>query len=557
MYQAFYRKYRPKSFDDVVGQEHITETLRNQVRSGRLSHAYLFIGTRGTGKTTCAKLLARAVNCENPQDGNPCGHCRSCLGIEDGSILDVVELDAASNNGIDNVRAIRDEAIFSPASVRMRVYIVDEVHMLSTPAFNALLKILEEPPAHLMFILATTELHKIPATILSRCQRHSFRRLTADTVAERLLRVASQEGIELLPDAARLLGRLAEGSMRDGLTLLDQCASGERVDTETVLSAMGLSGNYRMRQLLDCIAAGDTDGALMLFQTLWQNGKEPASMLTELASLMRDALMLRVAPKHGQELLSGAYDEESLRTVSLEQEELLRGIDTIQRWLGRMAAARSPRMLAELCLVELCGSGVEPVEKPAFAGISSANTRPKPVRKAPEKIPAQALDAVRGESPVKVPEESVREEELPPIPDEPPWETAEPPAAVEEPIPEQPVTQATNTAPENISTKPASVPDWAGFLREAESKLSPGIYRLIADEFQTQGEFQEGELVLHISGSFAMNLLSAPDTQGKLRACASVYCGVPMELRLETAVPPKGDVDKLDGLGKFGNVTFG
>ena len=220
MYQALYRKYRPKTFDDVVGQEHITETLKKQVETGRLSHAYLFIGTRGTGKTTCAKILAKAVNCERPVNGNPCNQCAACRGIDDGSILDVVELDAASNNGVDNVRALRDEAVFSPANVRKRVYIIDEVHMLSTSAFNALLKILEEPPAHLMFILATTELHKVPATILSRCQRHSFKRIPVDTIAARLNYVAEQEHLNLQPDAAALLARMADGGMRDALTLL-------------------------------------------------------------------------------------------------------------------------------------------------------------------------------------------------------------------------------------------------------------------------------------------------------------------------------------------------
>ena len=211
MYQALYRKWRPRTFDDVVGQSHITDTLKRQVATGRLSHAYLFTGTRGTGKTTCAKILARAVNCEHPVDGNPCNQCPSCLGIESGSILDVLELDAASNNGVDQVRALRDEAVYTPAAVRKRVYIVDEVHMLSTAAFNALLKILEEPPEHLMFILATTELHKVPATIKSRCQQFSFKRILPGDIAARLAYVAREEGIELRGEGASLLARLAGG----------------------------------------------------------------------------------------------------------------------------------------------------------------------------------------------------------------------------------------------------------------------------------------------------------------------------------------------------------
>ena len=255
MYQALYRKWRPRTFDDVVGQDHITETLKHQVASGRLSHAYLFTGTRGTGKTTCAKILSRAVNCQNPVDGNPCNQCPACLGIENGSILDVLELDAASNNGVDQVRALRDEAVYTPAAVRKRVYIVDEVHMLSTPAFNALLKILEEPPEHLMFILATTELHKVPATIKSRCQQFSFKRILPGQIAQRLGYVAQQEGIDLTGEGAALLARLADGGMRDALSLLDQCAGeGGAVNEERVRAVLGLAGNLETAALLEAVA---------------------------------------------------------------------------------------------------------------------------------------------------------------------------------------------------------------------------------------------------------------------------------------------------------------
>ena len=264
MYQALYRKWRPRSFDDVVGQPQVTEILKNQIVSDTVSHAYLFIGTRGTGKTTCAKILAKAVNCENPVNGNPCNCCKACRGIDDGTILDVQELDAASNNGVDNVRALRDEAIYSPASVRKRVYIVDEVHMLSVPAFNALLKILEEPPEHLMFILATTELHKVPATILSRCQRYSFKRLPPETVAARLQYVAGEEKMEMTPEAAMMLGRLAEGSMRDGLSILDQCAGRGRIDEALVRSVMGLAGGENIAEMLFAAGNGDTARALEL-----------------------------------------------------------------------------------------------------------------------------------------------------------------------------------------------------------------------------------------------------------------------------------------------------
>ena len=396
MYQALYRKYRPKTFDDVVGQEHITETLKKQVETGRLSHAYLFIGTRGTGKTTCAKILAKAVNCEHPVNGNPCNQCAACRGIDDGSILDVVELDAASNNGVDNVRALRDEAVFSPANVRKRVYIIDEVHMLSPSAFNALLKILEEPPAHLMFILATTELHKVPATILSRCQRHSFKRIPVDTIAARLNYVAEQEHLNLQPDAAALLARMADGGMRDALTLLDQCSGSDVITTETVISAMGLAGNLRTAQLLQSIADGDTAKTLERFRSLWQDGKDPAALLDELSMLQRDLLMQAVAPRGGRELLSGGYDSETLRTLSgaFPPALLIANLQSIQDALTAMAAQPNPRIAAELCLIRLCRpelcddvptlcARVDKLEQAVRSGDIPAPTAAAPTKPAP------------------------------------------------------------------------------------------------------------------------------------------------------------------------------
>ena len=356
MYQALYRKWRPQTFDEVIGQQHITETLKNQVRSGRLSHAYLFIGTRGTGKTTCARILARAVNCENPVGGNPCGVCPACRGILEGSVLDVVELDAASNNSVDNVRALREEAVFSPAAVKKRVYIIDEVHMLSTSAFNALLKILEEPPEHLMFILATTELQKVPATILSRCQRHSFKRIEAPTIAAYLETIAQREGFTLTKDAAELIARLAEGGVRDALSLLDQCSASEKIDLDAVYSAMGLAGNRRTASLLDRVLAHDTEKALREFSAMWMDGKDPAVLLTELTGLLRDTLMMKVAPKGGASLISGGYDSATLLALGkrMTREELLSAMDTLQNAIGAMRVSTDPKTTAELCLVSLC-----------------------------------------------------------------------------------------------------------------------------------------------------------------------------------------------------------
>jgi len=445
MYQALYRKYRPKTFDDVVGQEHITETLKKQVETGRLSHAYLFIGTRGTGKTTCAKILAKAVNCEHPVNGNPCNQCAACRGIDDGSVLDVVELDAASNNGVDNVRALRDEAVFSPASVRKRVYIVDEVHMLSNSAFNALLKILEEPPEHLMFILATTELHKVPATILSRCQRHSFKRIPVDTITARLNFVAQQEHLDLQPDAAALLARMADGGMRDALTLLDQCCGNECISTDAVISAIGLAGNLRTAQLLRSVAAGDTAGALEQFRALWQDGKDPSALLDELSMLQRDLLMQAVAPRGGRELLSGAYDPVTLDDLSgaFSSAQLLANLQSIQQTLGAMASQPNPRIAAELCLIRLCRpelcddvptlcARMDKLEQTVYSGAIPA---PAPKAK-PE--PKPAFDDVPPWEPPAPPVSAPKAKPEPkPVHDDvPPWEPPAPPVSAPKAKPE-------------------------------------------------------------------------------------------------------------------------
>ena len=450
MYQALYRKYRPKTFDDVVGQEHITETLKKQVETGRLSHAYLFIGTRGTGKTTCAKILAKAVNCEHPVNGNPCNQCAACRGIDDGSVLDVVELDAASNNGVDNVRALRDEAVFSPASVRKRVYIVDEVHMLSNSAFNALLKILEEPPEHLMFILATTELHKVPATILSRCQRHSFKRIPVDTITARLNYVAQQEHLDLQPDAAALLARMADGGMRDALTLLDQCCGNECISTDAVISAIGLAGNLRTAQLLRSVAAGDTAGALEQFRDLWQDGKDPSALLDELSMLQRDLLMQAVAPRGGRELLSGAYDPVTLDELSgaFSSAQLLANLQSIQQTLGAMASQPNPRIAAELCLIRLCRpelcddvptlcARMDKLEQTVYSGAIPAPRASAPAPKAkPEPKPVHD-DVPPWEQPAPpVSAPKAKPEPKPVFDDVPPWEPPAPPVSAPKAKPE-------------------------------------------------------------------------------------------------------------------------
>ena len=599
MYQALYRKYRPKTFDDVVGQEHITETLKKQVETGRLSHAYLFIGTRGTGKTTCAKILAKAVNCEHPVNGNPCNQCAACRGIDDGSILDVVELDAASNNGVDNVRALRDEAVFSPANVRKRVYIIDEVHMLSTSAFNALLKILEEPPAHLMFILATTELHKVPATILSRCQRHSFKRIPVDTIAARLNYVAQQEHLNLQPDAAALLARMADGGMRDALTLLDQCSGSDVITTETVISAMGLAGNLRSAQLLQSIADGDTAKTLEQFRSLWQDGKDPAALLDELSMLQRDLLMQAVAPRGGRELLSGGYDSETLQTLSgaFTPAQLLANLQSIQDALTAMAAQPNPRIAAELCLIRLCRpelcddvptlcARVDKLEQavrsgdiPATAASAPAKPEPKPVHDdvPPWEQPTPPVSAPKAKREPKPVHDDVPPWEPPPEPvappeERPPWETppapkpaphpapkaAPAPGPAAPPIPEPEPEPVPEPAPEPESTPaPTGAFDWQALCAYMEQELPVGIYYFLLDPLQATGELRDGTLTLHFSQQMVYPMFNKPEIAEKFRLAVQKLTGQ----NVRVVMQPMDTVTqinqrKIEELAHFPNVTI-
>ncbi len=605
MYQALYRKYRPKTFDDVVGQEHITETLKKQVETGRLSHAYLFIGTRGTGKTTCAKILAKAVNCEHPVNGNPCNRCAACRGIDDGSILDVVELDAASNNGVDNVRALRDEAVFSPASVRKRVYIVDEVHMLSNSAFNALLKILEEPPEHLMFILATTELHKVPATILSRCQRHSFKRIPVDTITARLNFVAQQEHLNLQPDAAALLARMADGGMRDALTLLDQCCGNECISTDAVISAIGLAGNLRTAQLLRSVAAGDTVGALEQFRELWQDGKDPSALLDELSMLQRDLLMQAVAPRGGRELLSGAYDPVTLDELSgaFSSAQLLANLQSIQQTLGAMASQPNPRIAAELCLIRLCRpelcddvptlcARMDKLEQTVYSGAIPAPRasapapkempEPKPVLDdvPPWEPPAPPVSAPKAKPepkpvhddvppweppapPVSAPK--AKPEPKPVFDDVPPWEPPETvPAPIPEPTPEPIPEPEPEPIPEPVSAPaPEAVPaeagtfDWQALCAYMERELPVGIYHFLLDPLQAAGELADGTLTLHLNKAPAYPMFNKPEIAEKFRLAVQTLTGQNVRVvmqPMDTATQIKQR--QIEELTRFPNVTI-
>lgn len=353
---ALYRKWRPLVFEDVFGQEHITSALKNQVESGRVSHAYLFTGTRGTGKTTCAKILSRAVCCEHPVNGSPCNECAACRAILEDAALDVSEIDAASNNGVDNIRDIREEAAFSPTALKKRVYIIDEVHMLSAGAFNALLKTLEEPPEHALFILATTEIHKVPATVLSRCQRYDFRRIPPEIIAARLHQIASAEGFTLESGAAALLARLGDGSMRDAISLLDRSVSADGyIDLNRVTEALGVPSSETVLQIYQAVQRGDAAAALEQFTECYLEGRDIVSLFDQLLSLLRDLYLLRATGKEEYLMSSSAADPAVLRTLAqsaepLELEYFVRCVSDLLTRLTRTAIKRTD---GEMCLLKM------------------------------------------------------------------------------------------------------------------------------------------------------------------------------------------------------------
>ena len=589
MYQALYRKWRPRTFDDVVGQEHITQTLKQQVSGGRLSHAYLFTGTRGTGKTTCAKILSRAVNCLSPVNGNPCNQCPACLGIENGSILDVLELDAASNNGVDQVRALRDEAVYTPAAVKKRVYIVDEVHMLSTPAYNALLKILEEPPAHLMFILATTELHKVPATIKSRCQQFSFKRILPGQIAQRLGYVAQQEGIDLTEEGAALLSRLADGGLRDALSLLDQCAGGgQRVDEQEILDTLGLAGNLETAKLMGQLAQRDTAAALETLSRLYRNGKDVGSVLSELSGLARDLLLRKTAPRGGAALLTGGYDESTMRALGEQftAQRLLQMLKTLQETLPELSRSVNRRTDAELCLIRLSDEGLDE----SFAGLSARIARLEeqlakgvsiqaaPVQSAPAAPaaqPAPAAAPVQQAAKPAADDMPPWEEERPPLPPEPEEEPSWPEPETVRPAPAvQPAAAAAQSTPAQPMTEQRTQVGtsafWPSFVAGLRGKVPASVLPYLNNPAKVTGVWKNKALTLWTDTEFTRAMLNKPPVlQGlsqAVDACfgvtgarVSVIAGKPPAEDLAAAVPapqPQAPMqesgDALDALLAFG-----
>ena len=569
MYQALYRKWRPKTFSDVVGQEHVTETLQRQVAEGRLSHAYLFTGTRGTGKTTCAKILAKAVNCEHPENGNPCNKCSSCLGIESGGFLDVMELDAASNNGVDHVRALRDEAIYSPAQVKKRVYIIDEVHMLSIAAFNALLKILEEPPEHLMFILATTELHKVPATILSRCQRFAFRRILPREIVGRLNYIAEQEGIDLRPDGAELLAHIADGALRDALSLLDQCAAaGGTIDSAAVLDALGLAGNLQTAQLMDCVLRRDTKAALLLLHRLYGSGKDVGAVLGELSALARDLLISKTAPEGGAALLTGGYDSQTMDGLlrQADSARLIAICTTLQRTAADMNVSVNRRTDAELCLLKLCdetlsgdlsaiNARLARLEQQMTAGVryaaaeSTAQVVPAPAEKPAPARAAAKPTAVEDEAPPPW-EDSV------PAPADESFDDAPPPYG-EPAEPERPQSATPAPAPQAAEPKveaPKLTGDsdiWLTLMESYKNRLTPDKRAFVG---QADGRLANSVLTVYCPTAVTKAMLDTEAVAAVLREVTGQSVGQAIAVRFVVGEPEDGKKrDKFQDLLRMGS----
>ena len=540
VYQALYRKYRPQTFSDVVGQKGVTDTLRAQLETGKLSHAYLFTGTRGTGKTSCAKILAKAVNCLDPQDGNPCNCCAACRAIDDGSCMDVLEIDAASNNGVDSVRILRDDAIYTPSEVKKRVYIIDEVHMLSIAAFNALLKIIEEPPEHLLFILATTELNKVPATILSRCQRFSFRRLRPEDIAGRLNFIAYQEGIQIEPAALRLLSRLADGALRDGVSLLDQCASactGELTE-ELVCRTLGLAGAKRTAELLMAAAKQDTAAALSIFETLYAEGKDLGALFDELSALCRDLLVLKAAPKSGISMLSGIADE--AQAVEMEKcltpAELLRDLSLVQAAKGAVGKNADARVAAELCLMQLC----EPALKLDLSSLGARVSKLESRLASGDFAPARA--AAKAE-----PQPESEDDDRPPFPDD-----ADDPLAGLAPPPSQPQSPA-DSAPQTGAQAELDRrwPELAASMREDLGVRERGFF---APGGPVRAVLKGDTLILTAQTQFVLDIIKNPRVQQLAAQKASAFFGRPMQAQFalagQTDASGKDPMDALIARGK-------
>lgn len=486
MYQVLYRKYRPKVFSDVYGQEHVTSTLINEIKENRISHAYLFTGSRGTGKTTCAKILAKAVNCEHNENGEPCNECEVCKGLDSGSIYDVVEIDAASNNGVDNIRDLREEANYTPTRGRYRVYIIDEVHMLSKGAFNALLKTLEEPPEHVVFILATTEVHMLPATILSRCQRFDFKRIQPETMALRLKEVAGFENMQLDDDAAILISRIADGGMRDALSILDQCAGrGSHIDSKLVSEVAGIAGREALYELSDAVCNQSSGDALNVISRLHQSSYDMERLCVEMINHFRNFLIVKTVKK-SRELIICTDDEYDTIIKSAENFTLAKvifALDLFQNTLTIIKGGANARIEMEMCFVKLCQPKLDASMEAVLDRIASLE---RAVKNGVTFAPVQSVKTVVSEQPKA---ESIQQPELP----DAFLQTAEKAEKKESFDIEKPIDNAEEAEAENpiVSPLEEALVDTTPLQESPAEAVSAPQQEVVQTEFAEWAEFME------------------------------------------------------------------
>ncbi|MBQ7398829.1 MAG: DNA polymerase III subunit gamma/tau [Clostridia bacterium] len=517
-YMALYRKYRPAVFSDVVGQDHITRVLRSEVMQDSVSHAYLFCGSRGTGKTTCAKILAKAANCLQPIDGDPCGVCERCRAFE--TTFDIVEMDAASHNGVDNIRELQDKISFLPIEMKRRVYIIDEVHMLSPGAFNALLKTLEEPPSHVMFILATTESHKIPATILSRCKRFDFHRINTDDITKRLEYVSEKEGIEIERDALKLISLLATGAMRDALSMLELFVGGKGITREIAEKSLGVVGNEIVLKLLRFIADRNAAGALETIADSYNSSKDPAVLCSELGNMLRNLLIMKCASGSVSSLIDECADViETLRNVEdkFTPERLLYCTEIVEDTVSRLArTGLSRRTVLEMMAMRLCDSRLSTSTEALLERISSLEARPVSVS-----VSSAAPEQAKKE------QTSAKEENVPPVPDDaPPFDfddvpmpTDPPPIAGEPELPKPLGSDETKAKPadENIPEMIA----YGDVLEEIKAK-NMILYSMLTD---SRG-YLDGDVMTVKVSSMAIFMIGAdPIMKQTVTECASKILG--------------------------------
>ncbi len=557
-YQALYRKWRPQTFDDVIGQNHIVSTLKNEILSGKTAHAYLFCGTRGTGKTSCAKIFARAINCENPQDANPCNECSICKGVTDGSVLDIVEIDAASNNGVDNIREIRDEVSYSAAQAKYKIYIIDEVHMLSAGAFNALLKTLEEPPPYVVFILATTEAHKLPPTITSRCQRFDFKRISVHDITIRLRQIVTAENVDAEVEALELIARLADGGMRDALSMLDQCisASAEKITRESVERVLGVASDTLLDDCIAAFAAKDTAKALEILAQTVANGKDLTNFTDRIIQRLRDILVFGICKEPdrlfdcGADILSVIEQQKKMFTPAW----IAYCIDTLTAAVADAKTAKSVRVVYELAFIRLCDENFDSTTAGLLARIEALEAQLSggaPVRVAP-----QAMERPVWSTPAPQPIEPA-----PPAEEMPPWE--------EPPMPEAPAAPAEKPAPQPkpmpSAPKASGASAWGEILTILK-KQSPPLYGALSSK-----QVKIADDSLYMRNEFYIKTI-VESLADDLKKATTQVCGMPLRVKYlsdnefdalqesasqitvqnsEPAPQPTEEADPLDALMQF------